>query len=157
MAGSPAAGRPRGQASARRAARLAAAQALYQIELTDAAAAAVMDEFLGYRLGAVADRALFADLVEGSWARRPEIDRLLSGALVKSWPLQRLDATLRAILRVGVYELIAHGEVPVPVVINEYVALSHDFFGGKEPGLVNAVLDRIAPDARPPEAQGDEA
>ncbi|MFQ5953840.1 MAG: transcription antitermination factor NusB [Kiloniellales bacterium] len=164
MSGSPAANRPREAASARRAARLAAAQALYQIELTGAAAATVLEEFLHHRLGADAeagglagaDRALFADLVEGTWRQRREIDRMLSQALIESWPLNRLDATLRAILRVGVYELLAHGEVPVPVVINEYIELAHAFFGGKEPGLVNAVLDRIAPAARQPQAQGDE-
>ncbi len=150
MTASPA----RAEVSRRRAARLAAVQAIYQIDLTGAEAASVLTEFRHHRLGRDADRDLFEDLVQGTWARRREIDRALSEALVESWPLQRLDRTLRSIMRVGVYELSAHEAVPAPVVINEYVDLAHAFFGGKEPGMVNAVLDRLAQDLGPDRSSG---
>ncbi len=154
MTASPAAKRPGAEFSRRHAARLAAVQAIYQIDLTGAEAASVLTEFRHHRLGRDADRSLFEDLVQGTWARRQEIDLALSGVLVESWPLQRLDRTLRSIMRVGVYELSVHEAVPVPVVINEYVDLAHAFFGGREPGMVNAVLDRLAQDLRPDQASG---
>ncbi len=144
----------RAEVSRRRAARLAAVQAIYQIDLTGAEAASVLTEFRHHRLGGGADRGLFEDLVQGTWGRCREIDRTLSGALVESWPLQRLDRTLRSIMRVGVYELSAHEAVPAPVVINEYVDLAHAFFGGKEPGMVNAVLDRLAQGLRLDQSSG---
>ena len=155
MTASPAVKRPGAEVSRRRAARLAAVQAIYQIDLTGAEAASVSSEFRLHRLGRDADRNLFDDLVQGTWTRRREIDQALSGALVESWPLQRLDRTLRAIMRVGVYELSAHEAVPAPVVINEYVDLAHAFFGGKEPGMVNAVLDRLARSLRADESAGE--
>jgi N utilization substance protein B len=154
--------RKRGGVARRRAARLAAVQALYQADVTGVPAQAVLDEFLRHRFDrntegealGEADRTLFADLVRGTWSRRADIDHMLSAALVAAWPLDRLDSTLRAILRAGSYELLAHGEVPAVVVINEYVELAHAFFGGKEPGLVNGVLDRLARRLREHEMQG---
>ena len=133
MTASPAANHPGAEASRRRAARLAAVQAIYQIDLTGAEAASVLTEFRRHRLGRDADRSLFEDLVQGTWARRQEIDRALSGTLVESWPLQRLDRTLRSIMRVGVYELSVHEAVPVAVVINEYVDLRMRFSAARNP------------------------
>lgn len=140
----------------RHAARLAAVQALYQIEQTgdEADPESVILEFAQHRGGAVvaeavgdaaaiADETHFADLVRGTWRRHAEIDAWLGKALVKGWPLMRLDAVLRAILRCGTYELWARGDVPAKVVISEYVDLADAFFGGDEIGMVNAVLDRI--------------
>lgn len=156
MAGPAAVDRPSAAVARRRAARLAAVQAIYQIDLTGVAAAPVLAEFLRHRLGRDVDRELFEDLVRGSWERRRQIDETLSATLVETWPLHRLDRTLLAIMRVGVYELSAHAAVPAPVVINEYVDLAHAFFGGKEPGMVNAVLDRLARSLRPGEITGDD-
>jgi N utilization substance protein B len=138
-------------------ARLAAVQALYQIDLGGAAPEAVIAEFLGHRLGreidgenyGEADTALFAAIVEGVIARQAELDRALSGALTPDWPLERLETVLRAILRAGTFELLALRDVPARVVISEYLDIGHAFFAGKEPGLVNGVLDRIAHLLRP--------
>jgi N utilization substance protein B len=60
---------------------------------------------------------------------------------------------LRAILRVGAYELLAREDVPVPVVISEYLDIGHAFYEGKEPGMVNGVLDRLARTLRPHEIE----
>ena len=59
------------------------------------------------------------------------------------WPLSRLDAVLRAILRAGAYELVHRHDVPPRVSISEYTAVAYAFFAGKEPGLANGVLDRL--------------
>lgn len=84
------------------------------------------------------------DLVRGTMARRAEIDGCIGAALTPDWPLERLESVLRAILRAGAYELLARADVPVPVVISEYLDIGHAFFAGKEPGLINGVLDRLA-------------
>ncbi len=149
----------RGGAGRRRSvARLLAVQALYQIEInkveTSGAAAvdAVIAEFVKHRLGqeiegenyGEADRALFADLVRGASSRQGELDGMISAALSDEWPLHRLETILRAILRAGAYELLGRADVPPRVVISEYLDVAHAFFAGKEPGMVNGVLDRLA-------------
>ncbi|HMK66977.1 MAG TPA: transcription antitermination factor NusB [Stellaceae bacterium] len=143
-------------------ARLAAVQALYQIELGGEAPDAVIAEFTAHRLGreidgdryAEADRAFFADIVKGCTERRADIDGILSAALPADWPLARLESVLRAILRAGAFELLARGDVPARVVINEYVEVAHAFFSGKEPGMANGVLDRLARSLRAEELAG---
>ena len=132
-------------------ARLAAAQALYQILLTGTPAETVVAEFLAHRLGgggdaaplAGGDRTLFADLVRGAAARSAELDGFIAPALAEGWPLERLETILRAILWAGAYELSARPDIPLEVVIDEYVTVAHAFFAGREPAFVNGVLDRL--------------
>jgi transcription antitermination protein NusB len=136
------------QHSARRAARLAAVQALYQLDMNDVAPAVVIAEFVGHRLEAHADRQLFSDLVGQVAARVVEIDGLIGGVLVEGWTVERLETVLRAILRAGTYEIVARRDIPPRVSISEYVEIAHAFFGGREPGLVNGVLNRLAQERR---------
>ncbi|MFQ5954905.1 MAG: transcription antitermination factor NusB [Kiloniellales bacterium] len=157
--------RPTSQKASRRsAARLAAVQALYQSELTAAPVAEIVDEFVAHRLGreiegiafVEADPEFFADLVLGAVERQGEIDGLITGALAEGWPLERLDSTLRAMLRAGTYELLARPDVPARVVITEYVDIAHAFFEGLEPGFVNGVLDRLGHILRPGKLEGND-
>lgn len=152
---------PTGGARRRRTrARLAAVQALYQLELNpDLAPESVVREFAQHRLGreidgeryGEADRMLFADIVEGVAKDRDRLDVALSTVLAEEWPLMRLDAVLRAILRAGAYELASRHDVPPRVSIDEYTTIAHAFFSGKEPGFANGVLDRLARVLRPSE------
>jgi transcription antitermination protein NusB len=143
----------------RRAARLAAVQALYQLELGGGEANDVVGEFEAHRLGQVTDeldagpvdRAWFGELVRGVTANRVELDNLVAAVLTEDWTVERLDNILRAILRAGVFELSAHADVPARVVVSEYVELADAFFTGKETGLVNGVLDQLARLLRPGE------
>jgi len=137
------------QHSARRAARLAAVQALYQLDMNDVAPAVVIAEFVGHRLEQHADRQLFADLVGGVAARLGELDGMIGGALVEGWTVERLETVLRAIMRAGTFELLARPDIPPRVAISEYVEIAHAFFGGREPGLVNGVLNHLARQLRP--------
>lgn len=138
--------------SARSAARLAAVQALYQMDVAGTPLDEIVEEFVQHRFGqeiegstyAQADEAHFAEVVRGVVAEQHEIDNAVNGALAKGWTLVRLDATLRAILRAGTYEIRRCKNVPVKVAINEYVDVAHAFFEGDEPGVVNAVLDRLS-------------
>jgi N utilization substance protein B len=149
--------RPRGLGGRRSVARLAAVQALYQLELNpEAAAAAVVREFVRHRFAeeidgdrlAEADTQFFAEIVEGATTDRLRLDAEISAALVEDWPLLRLDAVLRAILRAGTWELLNRNDVPPRVSISEYTALAYAFFIGKEPSLANGVLDRVGRDRR---------
>jgi transcription antitermination protein NusB len=153
--------RPRSGAATRRrsVARLAAVQALYQIDLSGARPETVIAEFLKHRLGreidgeqyGEADPALFADIVRGTIERRTDLDAAISAVLTPDWPLERLETVLRAVLRAGTFELMARPDVPAPVAISEYLDIAHAFFSGKEPGLVNGVLDKLAHRLRPDE------
>ena len=133
---------------ARRAARLAAVQALYQLEMNEATTQQVIAEFQTLRLAADADRDLFADVVAGTMTRLPELDAEIGRLLAEGWSFERLERVLRAILRAGTYELLVRLDVPPRVAINEYVEIAHSFFGGREPNLVNGLLDRLAKERR---------
>jgi N utilization substance protein B len=144
-------------------ARLAAIQALYQMEMSGATAGEVVDEFLRHRLNdevdgldlSEADRTLLADLVRGTTAERDRLDDMLAAVLNDDWPIDRLERLLRILLRTAVYELSERLDTPVKVVITEYMNLAHSFFSEKEPSLVNGVLDRIARSLRPEELEED--
>jgi N utilization substance protein B len=137
-------------------ARLAAVQALYQMETAGAGVEAVIREFGEHRFDrdiegvalAPADEAYFAQLVRGVVAEQTRLDGAIRRRLAEGWRLERIDATLRAILRVSTFELIG-GDAPDAVVIDEYVEIAKCFFDGPEPGFVNAALDAIARDERP--------
>jgi N utilization substance protein B len=152
-------GRRAGGANQRGAARLAAVQALYQMELGGVALPEVLAEFETYRLGKEvdgeqyrqADRAFFRDIVSGTVRDQRRLDPAIDAALAAGWPLVRLDATLRAILRAGAFELAGRHDVPARVVISEYVEVAKAFFEQEVPGMVNAVLDQLARTLRPAE------
>ena len=136
----------------RRASRLAAVQALYQMELSGARADdAIADQALREpdaetegKVRAPIDPVFFGDLVRGVRDRRDDIDRMIDGALMEGWAIARLDAVLRATLRAGVCELLTHPETDTAVIINEYVEIAKSFFDGSEPKITNGVLDRLA-------------
>jgi N utilization substance protein B len=141
---------------ARSVARLAAVQALYQMEVSAAGAETVIREFSEHRFDrdvedmtlAAADEIFFADLVRGVVQHQKVVDSAVVKRLAAGWKLERLDATVRAILRAGTYELSQRADVPTEVVIDEYVELAKSFFEGPEPGFVNGALDAVAQDVR---------
>ena len=142
----------------RSAARLAAVQALYQMELAGVDADSVVEEFSEFRFGheqevspGRPDEAFFTDIVRGVPQRQDEIDAVITKCLASNWRLSRVDSILRAILRAGAYELLARPDVPARVVINEYVELAHDFFAEDEAPFINAALDKLAHKKRPAE------
>jgi N utilization substance protein B len=140
----------------RSAARLAAVQALYQLEMEETPLAKLLHEFHEHRLGATiedetyaeAEVTFFDDIVSGADARRAEIDALIAGRLAEGWSLERLDRPMRAILRAGAYELIARPDVPAATVINEYLDVAHAFYDKREAGFVNGLLDAVAKGVR---------
>jgi transcription antitermination protein NusB len=141
---------PKPQAE-RSAARLAAVQALYQMEIAGVDADSVTEEFSAFRFGrepglvpCQPDEEFFADIVHGVPLRQEEIDTAITTCLASNWRLSRVDSILRAILRAGAYELLARPDVPAKVVIDEYVDLAHAFVAEEEAPFINAVLDKLA-------------
>lgn len=142
--------------SAQRAARLAAVQALYQMEIAGVGPEAAAAELLAGRLptsedGPLHDEpdiALFRTLTEAAVAHQGAVDTLIARHLAEGWRLERLDAVARAILRAAVCELWARPEAPSAMVIDEFVEIAKAFFDGPEPGFINAALDACARAAR---------
>ncbi|OGN44699.1 MAG: transcription antitermination factor NusB [Caulobacterales bacterium RIFCSPHIGHO2_01_FULL_70_19] len=144
------------QRRARTVARLAAVQALYQMELAGEGVETVISEFANHRFDAdiegqplaEADEAWFADVVRGVVERQREVDAAIKARLASNWRLERIDSTLRALLRAGAWELRERREVPKEIVIDEYVELAKAFFDDAEARFVNAALDGVARDVR---------
>lgn len=144
------------RSKSRSAARLAAVQALYQLEMEKTPLATLLHEFHQHRLGATiedvtyadAEESFFDDVVTGVDKRRDEIDAMITARLSKGWSLERLDKPMRQILRAGTYELIARKDVPTGTVISEYVDVAHAFYDKREAGFVNGLLDGVAKDVR---------
>lgn len=139
-------------ANQRGAARLAAVQALYQMDIGGTGLVETVAEYEAHRLGGEidgdqyrpADAAWFRAVVTGVVENQRSLDPVIRAGLTEDWPLSRLDATLRAILRAGAWELSTKKDVPVAVIVTEYVDVARAFFEDDEPKIVNAVLDRLA-------------
>jgi len=140
-------------------ARLAAVQALYQMEQTGQSGKAVIRDLMDDRLGVGPDEApveeadpdLFKSIVNATIEHQADVDRAILARLSKGWKLSRLDSTTRAILRAAVAEVIVHVELPKKILLDEYVSLAHDFFDKTEANFINAVLDNVCKDLRPEE------
>jgi len=140
------------KANKRGLARLAAVQALYQMDVGGRGVMETVAEYETFRLGQEldgnqyldADPQWFRAILAGVVAEQSEIDPLIQHQLAEDWMLSRLDSILRAILRAGVWELKNRRDVPVAVVVSEYIDIAKAFFDSDEPKTVNAVLDRLA-------------
>ena len=140
------------KANQRGAARLAAVQALYQMDIAGTGINDILAEFESHWMGQEvegnqylpAEAAFFREVVGGVVREQRNLDPLIDAALAQSWPLKRIEAILRAVLRAGAYELDHRRDVPARVVVSEYVDVAHAFVDRDEVGMVNAVLDRIA-------------
>ena len=145
----------------RNAARLAAVQALYQIDATQNSPEQVIKDFLIGRTGGVGlveneaaqeslvhlpelDSELFINLVRTVQNRGDDVDNMIRNSLAAEWPWERLEMTLRAILRAGIAELLERTDIPPGATIAEFVDVGHAFYDGPEPRMVNAVLDKVA-------------
>lgn len=141
----------------RSAARLAAVQALYQMDVAGTGVVQSMAEFETHWIGREvegdtykpAEVAFFRTIVEGVLEHQASIDREVDAALAKGWPLARIEAVMRAIFRAGAFELRYRNDVPARVVISEYVDVAGAFFERDEAGMTNAVLDSLARQRRP--------
>jgi N utilization substance protein B len=150
------------KANKRGAARLAAVQALYQMDLAGTGVNEIMTQFEKHWLGSEiegvqyrpAEPAYFRDIVEGVLREQKRLDPQIDAALARGWPLKRIETVLRAVLRAGAYELACRSDVPARVVTAEYVDVAGAFVDKEETGMVNAVLDQLAHELRAAEFAG---
>jgi transcription antitermination protein NusB len=150
------------KANKRGAARLAAVQALYQMDLAGTGLNEIFAEFESHWLGGEvegaqyrpAESAFFRDIVSGVVREQSRLDPQIDAALARGWPLKRIEALLRAVLRAGAYELGFRRDVPARVVMSEYVDVASSFVEEEETGMVNAVLDQLARQLRAEEFAG---
>lgn len=139
-------------ANQRGSARLAAVQALYQMDIGRTPLKETLADFSTYLLGKEvegeqylpADADFFGQIVKGVVANQLAIDPMIDGSLPPEWPVTKIDSTLRAVLRAAAFELMKRPDIPSKVVISEYIDVTRAFYDGEVPGLVNAVLDAIA-------------
>ncbi|MCO5092846.1 transcription antitermination factor NusB [Bosea sp. (in: a-proteobacteria)] len=144
------------RAELRRGARLSVVQALYEMEVGGRGVIETMAEFEAFWIGKEVEEialpkvelAFFRDVLGGVVREQRLVDRTVDDLLARDWPLKRVEAVMRAILRAGAYELAFRKDVPARAVISEYVAVANAFYAGEEIGMVNAVLDRMARDFR---------
>ncbi len=153
--------------SSRRTARLAAVQALYEIDVAGASVDLVLLEFLKKRWDCAMgegdaplskpDENLLSHLVRGTAERSRELDAFIKPVLSGSISMDRMESLLKTILRTAAFELTdPEGDVSAPIIISEYVDIAHAFYSANETALVNGVLDRLAHEARPGETlKGD--
>ncbi len=140
----------------RASARLAAVQALYQMEQAEQGSLTVINEFMNDRLGLddegvpveEADPDIFKAIVSGVVEHQEQIDLAIMKRLAKGWKLERIDSISRAILRAASFELIHEISLPSKIILDEYVSIAHAFFDGPETGFVNGVLDAVSRDVR---------
>src|SRR5437016_10789073 len=140
------------KANRRGAARLAAVQAPYQMDIASTGLNEILAEFESHWIGhevegaqyLPAEAAFFRDIVSGVLREQRSLDPLVDKTLAQGWPLKRVDAILRAVLRAGAYELGHRSDIPARVVVSEYVDVANAFVDRDETGMVNAVLDQIA-------------
>jgi len=151
---------PRRPPTARSAARLGAVQALYQMDIASTDIGETLAQFSTRVAGdnfengetGQADFRFLRDIVEGTVREQGLLDPSVDNVLDKEWPLHRLDATVRAILRAATFELFFMDKVPARVAISEYVDVADAFFdGGDEPRFINGVLNTVARNRRPNE------
>lgn len=149
---SPSEGEAPRPANQRGAARLAAVQALYQMDVGRQPLEETLAQFSAiHREREVegehylpADADFFRQIVTGVVKAQLDIDPAIDGALAEGWPVTRIDATLRAILRAGAFELMRRRDIPARVVVTEYVDVAKAFYADDTVGMVNGVLDAIA-------------
>lgn len=136
----------------RLAARLAAVQALYQLEQEPTTPQKVVLEFLNHRFSEIVDgtrfitpdKTLFQEIVLGVMERLADLDPMITSTLSEDWRIERMESVVRAILRAAVFELSRDTAVPGPVVINEYIEITKAFCSTPEVAFVNASLDILA-------------
>lgn len=146
----------------RSAARLAVVQALYQMEVAGKGLNEIFAEFESHWIGREiegvqykpASLTFFRDVLQGVLTDQVAIDQQIDRVLSGGWPLARVEAVMRAVMRAGVYELRARKDVPARAVIKEYVDVAGAFFGSTESGMINAVLDKVAREERAGEMAG---
>lgn len=125
---------------ARSKARKRALDVLYEAELRGADPLATLADRLVQSDPPIPEYAV--QLVEGVTANRERIDELLA-TYTLDWPLERMPAVDRNLLRLGTYELLWRDDIPDAVAIDEAVTLATSLSTPESPAFVNGLLAKL--------------
>lgn len=129
--------------------RLNAVQFLYQLSQDEQPFDYAKDQFTRFYLNQnkkimPCDLELFDKIVTGTMKYKSDLDQLITENLSQNWKIDRIGEVAVAILRVGIFEIKHHTDIPASITINDYVTIAKSFFHEQEPGFINAVLDKIS-------------
>ncbi|MEN9782181.1 MAG: hypothetical protein RL208_331 [Pseudomonadota bacterium] len=89
------------------------------------------------------DEGFMFEVVSYALANMDKIDSMISNNLNERWTINKLDCTLRNLIRAATTEILLPHKVEKPVLCSEYTNIANNFFSGKEIGFVNGIIDNI--------------
>ena len=139
-------------------ARLFAVQILFEMEINGKKINNILERLTNEYLIEIsrlnktekADKNHLIKILKGVTKNQKDIDLNINDNLI-GWSLSRIDSVSRAILRSALYELRECNDIPVKVIINEYIEISKSFFEDDEPNFINGILDKVSKIYRPNE------
>jgi N utilization substance protein B len=132
----------------RRLARELAFRACYQSDVTGDPLDRCLSEILEETVPSEDAREFAAELVQSLSTHAGEIDAIVS-RITKNWPLVRMAATDRSVIRMAAAELLYHAGTPTRVALDEAIEIAKKYGMDTSGSFVNGILDRIAHEARP--------
>ena len=139
---------------AKRNTRKIAVQAVFQFFFSKEDINKILSEFCDYRIKEFRnykkkyDIDFFKKIVNGVYQNEKKIVKIIERNLSKNWLIDRLDLTMMAIISLAIYELISYENIPLQIIINEYVTISNQYLDKSNTGFINGILDNIAKNIR---------
>ena len=114
----------------------------------------ILEEFCNYRIKEFKnykkkyDTDFLIRVVNGVHQNEKKITKIIESNLSENWLIDRVDLTMKAIISLAIYELISYENIPLQVIINEYVSIANQYLDKSNTGFINGILDNIAKNIR---------
>ena len=139
---------------ARRNTRKIAVQAVFQFFFSKEDVNKILEEFCNYRIKEFKnykkkyDTDFLKKVVVGVHQNEKKITKMIESNLSENWLIDRVDLTMKAIISLAIYELMIYENIPLQVIINEYVSIANQYLDKSNTGFINGILDNIAKNIR---------
>ena len=139
---------------ARRNTRKIAVQAVFQFFFSKEDINKILEEFCNYRIKEFKnykkryDTDFLKKVVVGVYQNEKKITKIIECNLSENWLIDRVDLTMKAIISLAIYELMSYENIPLQVIINEYVSIANQYLDKSNTGFINGILDNIAKNIR---------
>mgnify|MGYP001208441981 FL=1 len=139
---------------ARRNTRKIAVQAVFQFFFSKEDVHKILEEFCNYRIKEFKnykkkyDTDFLKKVVVGVHQNEKKITKMIECNLSENWLIDRVDLTMKAIISLAIYELMSYENIPLQVIINEYVSIANQYLDKSNTGFINGILDNIAKNIR---------